>query len=206
MNEILSKSIPLLALELVSPGATKDPSIKSLGLLVGNRVEVDIAGLYLYQPELAAKAEKYWNSQKDFFDNIGQGDKPALKVKRTILLTKQQDNQNGRKDLKIEINKLLKTSWGGEIKELLSNSPDFISLSKKVSMKSGSLDVDGVWSTLTFSLPARTSWDTELGGYFSPGELEREFILTVNHAPWRDRKNRRLTSLKISAIEVWSKP
>jgi hypothetical protein len=49
-------------------------------------------------------------------------------------------------------------------------------------------------------------WEADLGGAPWPQEIEREFMIEANHAPWRDRQVRRLAEVRAFAIEMHTDP
>jgi hypothetical protein len=204
--QVSQDSLPVVLLELLSPGFTSDPIYAGLGVEVGNSIEVDMRELALINESLASRAFAYYQKCRNFYDNLSLGTPgiTALETERTLLSAKQLDTNKIRADLKEECKLLVKLPGLGElIKKLLSNNPDFQSLATSFASAGAKFHKDGLVSFLEFSLPGRESWPLELGGVNSRGELTRVFTLTVSHAPWRDRKSRRLLSLAVSTIELW---
>lgn len=204
--QLSQDSLPVVLLELLSPGFTADPTYASLGVEVGKSVEVDMRKLAIINENLTRQAFTYYQKCRDFYDklSIGTPGITALETERTLISAKQLDTNKIRADLKEECKLLVKLPLFGElIKKLLSNNPDFSTLSTSFTNSGAIFKRDGLISFLEFSLPGRESWPLELGGVNSRGELTRVFTLTVSHAPWRDRKSRRLISLGISTIELW---
>ena len=95
---------------------------------------------------------------------------------------------------------------GPLVKELLGTNPDFASIETRGASAGMTVELQGDMHVIRFALPARRPWVNELGGVASRGEWERGFTLRVSHAPWRDRRVRRLVSVQIHATETWARP
>ena len=206
LNILPQETLPLVLLELVSPGFSSNPTYSHLGVKVGYSVEVDMIALSAINETLAVKAFKYYDKCKVFYDNLAAGTPQgaALETERTLICAKQLDTNALRADLKTECSLLTKLPiYGDLVKKILSSNPDFESLALSFKTLGGKFHQDGLLTLVEFSLPGRENWPLPLGGVNSRGELTRIFSLTISHAPWRDRKSRRLVSLSVSTIELW---
>jgi len=70
----------------------------------------------------------------------------------------------------------------------------------------GEFSTDGVRSSAEVRVEGWREWPEALGGAASANEIERVFVLSANHAGWRDRMVRRLTRLDVYGVELLANP
>jgi hypothetical protein len=203
------RSVPILAASLSVTDPYELEVIASCGVKVGNSAEIDLNRVGSLLPDLAERLSAYWIRCGLLWDRYAAGETglEVVDVLRTLRTNAQTDSRQGRLDLNSEMHSLFSLAVIGPLlEEVLGSKPDFSSILERG--KSVGLDIQSIGDTHTvsFSLPSRRPWVEELGSVSSRGEWERKFTLRVSHAPWRDRRVRRLVSIKIEACESWPKP
>ena len=199
-------TLPAVLLEILEPGFTLNPLYRNLGVTLDNTVEVNMEALLSLNKELALRAFNYYTKCQNFYDSLvaAKPNSLAYETERTLISVKQLDTNKVRADLKLECKLLAKLPlFGPLVTKLLSAKPDFNNLQLEAKTLGAEIIFEGNITTFQFALPGRDSWPLELGGVNSRGELTRNFTLTISHAPWRDRKSRRLLSMQVDTIELW---
>lgn len=206
---ISSRTVPALAAAIVCTNQTERELVSACGVRVGAAVEVDLDRLRAADAALADRLADYWNRCNELWDRFAEGEVglDAIDVRRLLRSAAQTDSRAGRLDLNAEMKALIGLAVVGPlVKELLGANPDFQSITKRGESVGLTVEVQGDMRVVRFALPARRPWPAELGGVASRGEWERGFTMRVSHAPWRDRRVRRLVSLQIHATETWARP
>ncbi len=171
---------------------------------------VDIAGKSYIDSRVlgdtsALMLETYWLETQRFWNALRLDEEPGPYVAlRRLLLTSKQKT---RKDLHVEYDALLATPHLGAIVDhMLEKEPDFeVVENSAVPYLVDLVDHANGAHTLTvfYTRDSIQHWSNMLGGPFSPGEQARELRVTSRHAPWRDRKKRRLSNVDVYAHELW---
>lgn len=202
-------TVPSLTLPLIRPDWNWDQYARAgeqAGRQVGNKSELDCRLLDSLEPGLGSQAEQYWHQCRKFWDSVAAGEGGVgLLVQRTLVSYQQEDGSQGRSDLGDVLGSLLRSELASVVDKATSSSPDW-GLVDSLAGAKASRTTEGNRTDLTIPVSGRQHWDDLLGGAHSRGELTRVFSLTLNHAPWRDRRVRRLVSVKVSAVELWPVP
>ena len=198
------RTVPAPALGLL--GFAENQDVASAGRKIGNRVEYDVSALNTLKPNLGDEAAKYWKSCRAFWDKIASGqDAVGLLVERLLVKERQKDHAKERSDLTTQMQALEQSELGQLISEAASSNPDWDAVDKML-LGRGSRQIEGNVTKLVVVTSGKQAWPEALGGKASRAELKRQFSIELNHAPWRDRKTRRLVQVSVSAIEVWPEP
>lgn len=199
-----SGSVPLFTVSLVQPDFDQWATI---GVVLGNRVEADLAALEAVEPGLGLRVARYWERCRSFWDLVAGGDRPTngLHVERALIAHRQSTTTTDRRDLNEVLEVLDRVPVVSEIVEsALSTKPDWDVL-RRNGLSTEVTHRDDV-TVISFLYPGRHDWDTQLGGVCSRGEIGRRVEIVVSHAKWRDRRSRRLVSVDVFAREVWPDP
>ena len=117
----------------------------------------------------------------------------------------QRDTQAGRVELQAEYEALMALPWIREVvEEFLGAEPcddEVVRLGAGFDAQLRRGEKEGV---LTLTIPTNSVlWPLALGGPPVPYELSRELELGAKWAKWRDRRVRRLHTVKVFGIEAW---
>lgn len=199
-------SVPPFVVSLIEPDFD---AWDRVGVVVGTTVEADVEALELVQPGLGARAARYWQRCREFWDAYAAGATagPAVVIERRLVTARQSDTRQGRVDLVAPLAALeAAPAIGALVTELTGAAPDLTGLDQRYAPLVVSHIATGDETVVTVEFPARQDFDPVLGGPHARGELRRRFRLTVNHAKWRDRRVRRLVAVDIDAVELWPDP
>lgn len=182
------------------------------GRKVGEAVELDLVAVGERGGEaglaLGSLLARYVWQCRSFWAGWSHGQAAGryVRVRRLLAEAVQRSTKSCKQDLALELDALMELAGVGDlIEELTGPEPDFESLSGRFSTF-GSLTRDGTRTTVTLALEGIDAWPQCLGGAPSAGELRRLLTVQVMHAAWRDRRNRRVTRVRVEADEVWPEP
>lgn len=184
--------------------------LEGCGVQVGERVELDLGAAAGVLGEGTCDAlRRYAQACRDFFDTwVAGGDPgPWVVVRRTLVSVRQQDTKQHRVDLGGHLEAAADIPLLGEVLDLACGAdPDWDEVRHLGEAAGVAVLEDGNETTVELSLPTATVWPELLGGVPTRGELSRTVTAVVNHAAWRDRRNRRLVQLEVVAEEMWPDP
>jgi hypothetical protein len=186
-----------------------EATLEPHGRELGERVELDLESLRQSNGALAEELETYKERCQLFWTERPEDRATGAYtgIRRELGHWQQRNTKSEKKDLSVELEALEDLPGLGEVlSDLTSKDPDFDKLTERVADLGGSLTVEGDWSTLEVALSAAVEYPLALGGGPSMGEVRRRFRVRVSHAPWRDRKNRRLAEVTAWAEEIWPLP
>jgi len=170
---------------------------------VGRRVEVDVSKCDV---ALQERLEQYVVTNRRVGQQLLDGSAigPYVVVRRLLASAAQQAGTKSanRGDLVSELEALRtvpETSL--VIDALLGAAVDETTLRTL-----GEFSTDGVRSSAEVRVEGWREWPEALGGAASANEIERVFVLSANHAGWRDRMVRRLTRLDVYGVELLANP
>lgn len=187
---------------------------------MGNRVELDLDMLSKKtSPEIADAVLAYHTTCLEFQEYLAaratgyrNEARPSITIRRPLMKVTQIDRKDSRKDLSNEIDELAKIAIVGEFVSTLLDTKTSKTRTEKLERLSTALgatveQIDENKTVATFAIASPNHiWPEILGGAATPGEVNRVFTLTANHAAWRDRRVRRLQTLEISVDELWAHP
>jgi hypothetical protein len=178
--------------------------VARFGMQVGSAVEVDLDALAAVRSDLAGRVGRYAKACQRF---AVAADGPYVTVRHNLVAVRQQDNAAGRVDLVAELEALCAMPGVGPyVDELTSSAYNPDTLDTLGAPLQGTVKVDGNVTVATLTVTGSHPWSVHLGGARSDHEVARIITLTVSHAPWRDRRGRRLTYLTVDAVEVLPDP
>jgi len=187
-------------------GQERYSKLGAVGTQIGERVEIDLALVAHTDPDAAEEISRYLQHCVEFWAGP-QPAGPYIAVARTLVTARQQDGQQGRRDLREELDALTRLGGVGPyIQELTARTPDEHQLARLGAPLSARVEQDGDQREVTLHAPPSGMWPTILGGAPSPGEVRRTLQLRVSHANWRDRRVRRLMACEVTAVELWPDP
>jgi len=203
-------SIPLVVLENLELSKSDLSNINENQLVLGEKKEIDIQGLASDNIKLAIKISNYWLANSTIWnENSLNHSYCKNSLRRKIYYNKMIDNKIIRTDLREEINALRNLPIVNKlVKEILSVNPNFDEIIEKYSNLEVELLSDdrlAKSAVISFSVKGKETWPDILGGAPSPAEKKRVFKMFISYAPWRDRRNRRLSKIEIFALEDWFK-
>jgi hypothetical protein len=198
-----TRSVPLFVVELLDPSFT---AYDRIGVRVGEATEAGIEELNLVTDDLGFKAAAYWEHCRRFWDDISNDRRrnDAVEIHRRLMDVRQIDSQQGRLDLVSEMKSLADTALAPLLEQITAGAPDWTAV--RVHPLVTSLHREGDCTEVSVRYSGRENWQPALGGVCSRGEIGRVFTFNVNHTSWRDRRVRRLVSMRIEAIELWPNP
>lgn len=195
--------VPLTVLHLLPLGEDlRQEALQQACVRIGNRYEVDTLAADQVRDGLGALLSDYYQASKDLWDKCAQGQEPlgAITIERTLLAERQTDTSEGRVELGYTADLFTDLNGLDGARELLERSPNWASVRKRGKLTRRKLD-----STFTTKCPAR-HYPLELGGVRPRNETARYLTMTTSHAPWRDSRARRLTSVTVTSHEIWPDP
>lgn len=172
---------------------------------VGSNTELSISLLEKnFSPKFGLAVDSYWSqahlfSRRRRFGHISNhfGDSkegtPVIVVE-TLLKTYTQSTASPKQDLTDQYSALQEISSDHKLQ--INNALVIPSSENK----------DFVGSSLVELHIYGGPISNYLGGSFGPMEIKRTLAAEIQFAPWRDRRLRRFSKLKILATEVWPKP
>lgn len=207
------RTIPIAAASmLLAARPDLREALRSHGVAMGARAEVDLAAVERESPELAHALRTYQGQNKRTWARIAAGnfeDTEHVVTRRTLVERAQVTGKVGRADLGDILEDLLLSDAGLSqvLEELLCAEPDEQLLTRTVRDAEGSITRSdaGTW-VVTAPLRGRSAWPESLGGVQQPTEIDRRVTMTARHAAWRDRRTRRLARASIEIDELWANP
>ena len=173
---------------------------------MGNNLEIDVAGLGVADSVREA-ATGYLAADRVFAGDLeaGAGLGPWIATRRRIGLWRQgagtKSSQRG--DLARQFETLSRNpELAAVTKALLGAAPEIPELERL----GAAVTLSGVVTRVVVRVEGTRQWEAALGGAAWAQEVEREFVLEANHAPWRDRQVRRLASVEVLAVEMHADP
>lgn len=191
-------TVPAAAAWLVDRRLVSAPML----VMVGERVEVDLArAAEELGVDVASAAATYWSTTRRAAAG-GQGGVLTVCTRR-LLVDARQDTGRGKRDLgallwEIDLHPLL----GPLAKALLVPEVPAAHEVRRVGGADAAVAVGDRTVAVTVPVTA-PGWPRELGAAPLPNEVRRWFRLESRHAPWRDRRARRLARVTIWAEERW---
>lgn len=195
--------VPLAVLHLLPlDDEVRERALNKACVRIGNRYEVDTRAADQVHDGLGQALSDYYQASKELWNACAQGQEPegAITIERTLLAERQSDTSEGRVELGYTADLIGDLNGLDGARELLERSPNWASVRKSGKLTRRKLD-----STLTVKCPAR-HYPLELGGVRPRNETARYLTMTTSHAPWRDSRARRLTSVTVTSHEIWPDP
>jgi len=146
------------------------------------------------------RSRKVWRDVRD-----GVGGLPYMIVRRELSYDRESDEKGVRRDLASYLESA-KTIPGMErvLHTLLDKDPSPELLQEVVSPWRGVIFNEAPWTRVTLHIDKAEGWPLGWGGPCAENEMRRVVTLVTNHAPWRDRRGRRLVEVLIEADEIWA--
>lgn len=182
--------VPVEAAMVALPAASLREVSRAL-VRVGARVEVDIDALT--DAEARSALERYVGSL------AGQASGPGVSIDVSLVDARQSTSKGSMRDLNAELAALEVVPGCRPLLEVLGPEPAS-AVSGVRSRRTG----DGL--TVASVRVSSAIWPVELGGPPSPREVSRLVRITASHAPWRDRRARRLIRVEAVSRQVWPAP
>jgi hypothetical protein len=202
------KTVPSHFVPLVAPGASAETLevLRSCGVRVGERVEVDLEAVRSLDEDLAAALEGYRTKVQAFWDRyVATGSAGECVVAlRPVEVHTKVDNKSGKVYLKDQVSELSELAGVGVlVDEVLGAEPDLETLPSRAAAQDAHVEVDGAVVRMRLRVAGRRAWSNALGGAMGRGEVARVFELKVSRAKSHDRRNQRLLEVKVLVEEVW---
>jgi hypothetical protein len=182
-------TVPVAAAMVLGCDADRRAALELCAVVVGERVELDLAAVAARVGEPAAVAlASYWTDARRFWARRARGRvEPGVVVRRTLGVY-TQDTGKPRRDLGECYRELC--ALGAGAREAVDDVLDaHLGDRGEVTVESRQRD-----------------YPTCLGGVAGGGELRRTFTVTARYAAWRDRRVRRFEALKVAVDELWPVP
>lgn len=140
---------------------------------------------------------------RDLHDGVGG--LPYMVVRRELSYDRESDEKGTRRDLASYLESA-RTVPGMDrvLHALLDKEPQLELLREVVSPWRGVILQDLPWTQVTLHVDKAEGWPSDWGGPSSANEMRRVVTLVTNHAPWRDRRGRRLVEVLVEADEIWA--
>lgn len=191
----------------------EEPQLRALtsgyGVQVGQRVEVDLDRLGEEHPVLAQVLGSYHQQAVDLWGAVGLPGRVAgaYRVTSRVVVDAVQNTGKPRRDLTEHFACLRDVPLlAGVLDALTAAEVDPKQARGAVRAAGGQVgQVDGVWDAW-IPLPGGQTWPDEIGGVPWPFEVGRYVQLFARHAPWRDRRVRRLAQVQVIVDELWPEP
>lgn len=200
-----ARTVPLaLVAVLLEQSPALHPLVREHGRVIGDRLEVDMDSLARAAPQLAAAIEAF---DRDTQALWASGAGPFVLTRRDVVDHKQVTAKTGREDLTDVFTELGHLSLTAELLDAVTcPDPDPAVVHALADQLAGSADLtDGAWH-VTVPLEGAVAWPACLGGPPGHAEVSRALVITCRHAPWRDRRVRRLARVRVHVEEMWADP
>lgn len=180
------------------------------GIEMGRRIEVDLDVVASeVSPGLADILEAYGHQCDRLWDDYvsGRAGIPYVVVRRMLTQHAQVTGKTGRRDLNAVYTVLESVpALAGALDVLTAPELDVDRARAVVAGANGELQVEVGVAHAAFTLEGRHALPEALGGVPYPNEFARIVTLSIRHAAWRDRRVRRLGSVRIDVDELWADP
>lgn len=170
----------------------------------GNRFEVDLTAC---PPETAVELAQWFDTVKQYWRTGGPDHTPPGLITERIIASYREQHTDDRTTLS-EVLAVLTglPEFGPLIHQLTSADPDFEDLTTQVVSRGGALHRNGTRTTVSIPIPTTQVWPASLGGMPTIGQVQRRLTCEINHAAWRQRRARRLTSVEVVVTDAWPQP
>jgi hypothetical protein len=191
----------------IAAGVAPVECFTGCGRRVGDRVEVDLDEVARRDETVARWAENYFESARRLWAHLKEQpiSGEVLAVRRPLVKVHQSDSKrDGRADLRDELAGL--EQYGGFhalLDALLGPEVSRTDLEEAAGAWQREIDISGSRVQVKLWVCDPVAWSDAVGGPAGPGEVARIFTLVAQHAPWRDRRVRRLVALNVEAEELW---
>ena len=200
MVQLQEDTLPPFLCDLLYPDFDYTPFLVPFG----TTFEVSLTLLSEVEPGYSNALKEYWLKSRGFFDLLAKGEltHDYLEVHRLISYHEQNTSKNAKKDL-VELLSFLNSdpNLAPIMDEITQEKPAIVSSSPFLT----SILADGDYFEYVVDIPGKSDYPVILGGQPSRAEIGRKFVFTISYATWRDRKVRRLVSVKIYSQEIWPK-
>lgn len=179
-------------------------ALRECGRVVGTRVEVDLDAVRWRDPQAAAACEHYMQRNQEMWRALAAGTaRPYVQTRRTLARHRQSTTKGAKTDLREvfaelqsfePLASLLETSTGPQQtsrQELRALGADHVALAADSTL-------------LRVDLEPHQLLPDSLGGAPTYSEVGRHITVTARHAPWRDRRVRRLAAVDVEVTEIWA--
>jgi hypothetical protein len=170
---------------------------------------LDIDALSLARPDTAEQLRGFLSDSRVVLRSHREGveDVPYAVVRRTLVSVAQSDTSSGRFDLTQQLRDgRLIPVLGDLLERICGASPDFQDVVRRSAAWKCAVSEEANMRVVTLEVGAAKGWTESWGGSFAENELRRIVTITVSHAPWRDRRVRRLVSVVVERDELWADP
>lgn len=193
-------------------------------VLVGERPELDLDRLAASSADAAQIARiigNWWNACRELWEAATR-DRVAgmawLRTRRVLIDAAQSTAKKDKRDLSEEF---LALTDAGPLARLVIEAtaadPDRALVQSMAKAIGGTAEFDVVpntatgtsattAATLTLPMAGTMWWPSALGGIAWPGEVGREAVVGLRYAAWRDRRVRRLATVRVTSTELWADP
>ena len=169
--------------------------------------QLDVEALSKQRPDLAGRLAEFADANRRLWDahRTGAGGVPYVVAARDVVAVRQRDDATGRTDLADQLASADKVVLLARLVEMATSATcDWDELVKRASVWGGVVEHDGKnGHTVVLNVEGAQDWPAEWGGAARANELQRQVIVEVNHAAWRDRRVRRLVSVSVTVFELW---
>lgn len=170
---------------------------------------LDLPALAQRHPLLARSINEYLDLSRKLLEEhrAGVGGAPFVLAEVELVQAFQRDDAEGRADLVEFIESASRIPHLAYLMdEALSTKPDHELIRRRAAAWACHIETTGHKTVITLEVPSTTGWGSCWGGITSPHELRRRITIETNHAAWRDRRARRLVSVRVVADELWADP
>lgn len=180
--------------------ARQREALMACGRRLGANVEVDLDAVAACLGPGAA--DDLFAHHLACLEPLAGGD--GVRLRRTLRRAVQRTAKRDRADLDAELDALDKVPGVGPyVEELTAAAPSSEALDLLGEPLQAQRRSDGTRAVASLVVDAAIDWLPVLGGPAAVGELHRLLEVTAIHAPWRDRRVRRLAGLTVAAEELW---
>ena len=135
----------------------------------------------------------------------GRGGLPFTVAEVELVHAIQRDDKSGRVDLSDQLTDASAIPGLGVIlEEATGASPSWERVVHLATGWGGRVEHEAQRTTLTLNVPNAKGWCESWGGNPESNELRRRVTIEFNHAAWRDRRVRRLQSVRVTADQLWA--
>lgn len=177
--------------------------------MLGDRPEVDLPSLAADAVDVAHALSQYWTACQQLWEDLRHGAATGsyVMVSRSVHRATQQNSKKAKVDLTGELAACADIPEVADIVNALTDpDPDEVLLASLAEQVNGSFNSSAGALSVSVHATGALTWPQLLGGVSWPGEVRRSLTLTAKHAPWRDRRVRRLWRVSVDVEEVWPDP
>ena len=199
--------VPLHAAAYFASGSPRlGAALPKAAVRLGQRTEVDADQL----PDDGDSLWRWWLDTQGMWSAARDGDVSGLSWARTrgrVVDVKQSTTKGSKADLVTECADLLGLPGVAALIEECSGADPSPSRCRDLATALGGsyrVSADGANSSCSFLLSNTVMLPESLGGPLWPGEVLRHVEVDLKHAPWRDRRVRRVAAVRVDVEHMWA--